>query len=56
MNNQTMMRVGKDTLKEIGKYKLSSRESYDEVLQRFFGLRRTPKQFKLKETNYGKEK
>jgi len=43
-----MMRVGKDTLKEISKHKLSSRESYDEVLQRFFGLRRPPKPFILK--------
>lgn len=45
----TMARFNKSTLACLGKYKIAPRESYDSVLARILGIKRLPKQFKLKE-------
>jgi len=50
----TMARFKKSTLLCLEKHKIAPRESYDSVLARILGIKRLPKQFKLKEINYGK--
>ena len=48
-DEQTMARFNRSTLVCLEKYKIAPRESYDSVLARILGIKRLPKQFKLKE-------
>jgi len=54
MNQNSMARLSPKVKEEIKRHKIFPGESYDQVLQRLFGLRRIPKQFKFKGLNDGK--
>ena len=49
MNKNSMARLSPRTKEEIKKHKSFPSETFDQILQRLFGIRREPKTFKFKE-------
>lgn len=46
---KSQARLSPEVKEAIRKHSIAPNESYDNVLARLFGIRRTPKQFKFKE-------